>query len=139
MIGLLKRLHSHYKAIKHSARICKILLSDQRYYASVKSRQYLDKESNYMPWFTFPAIEAIKNWDLSNKRVFEYGSGYSTLFWAARAREVISVEHNPGWHEKISKLAPANARIILAEIIQKADEYHPTPETRGQFRLYLKR
>ena len=136
MIELLKSLHSHYKAVKHSARICRILLSDQRYYASVKTGQYLDKEGNYIPWFTFPAIEAIKNWDLSNKRVFEYGSGYSTLFWAARAKEVISVEHHPAWREKVSKLAPANARVILAEISQKSDEYYPTPETRTQFRLY---
>ena len=136
MRELLKRMHSHYKAIKHSARICKILLSDQRYFASVKNGEYLDKAGNYVPWFTFPAVEAIKNWDLSSKRVFEYGAGYSTLFWAARAKEVISIEHHPGWHEKISKLAPMNARIILAAITQKADEYHPTPETRQQFRQY---
>lgn len=136
MIELLKRMHSHYKAIRHSARICKTLLSDQRYFASVKNGEHLDKEGNYVPWFTFPAVEAIKNWDLSNKRVFEYGSGYSTLFWAARAKEVISIEHHPDWHEKISKLAPMNARIILAAITQKADEYHPTPETREQFRQY---
>lgn len=136
MIQLLKHMLSHYKAIKHSACICKILLCDQRYFASAKNGEYLDKEGNYVPWFTFPAVEAIKNWDLSDKRVFEYGSGYSTLFWAARAKEVTSVEHDPGWHEKISKLAPMNARILLATITQKADEYHPTPETREQFRRY---
>lgn len=136
MIELLKRMRSHYKAIKHSARICKILLSDQRYFASVKNGEYLDKEGNYVPWFTFPAVEAIKNWDLSDKRVFEYGSGYSTLFWAARTKEVTSIEHHSDWHEKISKLAPINARIIHAPITQKADEYHPTPETREQFRRY---
>lgn len=122
--------------MKHSARICKILLSEQRYFASVKNGEYLDQSDNYVPWFTFPAIEAIKNWDLSNKRVFEYGSGYSTLFWAARAKEVTSIEHHSGWHEKISKLAPSNARLILAPITQKADEYHPTPETRNQFSEY---
>src|ERR1051325_4569078 len=98
--------------------------------------EYIDSEGNYMPWFTFPSVDAIKNWDLSKKRVFEYGSGYSTLFWAARTKEVVSVEHHPGWHEKITKLAPMNARIILAPITQEADEYHPKPETREQFRLY---
>jgi hypothetical protein len=132
----LKRLYLHYKAIKYSTRICKIMLSDQNYFASVKDGEYLDKEGHYVPWFTFPAIEAIKNWDLSNKRVFEYGSGYSTLFWAAHAKEVTSIEHHPGWHEKISKLAPGNANILLAAISQPADEYHPTSQTREQFRQY---
>jgi hypothetical protein len=136
MLDLLNRMYSCYKAIRHSVRICKILLADHRYFASVRSGEYLDKEGNYTPWFTFAAIEAIKNWDLSDKRVFEYGSGYSTLFWASRAKEVISVEHHPGWHEKISRLAPGNARIILVPIDQGADEYHPTPKTRDQFKLY---
>lgn len=102
----------------------------------MKDGEYLDKEGQYVPWFTFPAIEAIKNGDLSNKRVFEYGSGYSTLFRAAHAKEVTSIEHHTGWHEKISKLAPANANIILAAITQPTDEYHPTSQTREQFRQY---
>src|ERR687884_2028950 len=134
MIGLLERMRSHYKAIKHSARVCKILLADHRYFASVRDGKYQDNEGHYVPWFTFPAIEAIKNWDLSDKRVFEYGSGYSTLFWAARAKEVTSVEHSPEWHAKVAALAPANARVILAPITQREDEYHPTIETRGQFK-----
>ena len=81
------------------------------------------------------AIEAVKNWDLSEKRVFEYGSGYSTLFWASRAKEVVSVEHNRGWYEKIAGLAPSNARLILAPIDKKED-YHPSPELREQFKAY---
>ena len=136
MSKLLKLVHSHYKAIKQSARICKVLLWDQRYFASVRDGEYRDNDGNYLPWFTFPAIEALKNWDLSNKRVFEYGSGYSTLFWAARAKEVISVEHNEAWHEKISMLAPNNTQIILSPITQGEREDHPTPQTREQFGRY---
>jgi hypothetical protein len=123
-------------AIKYSFRTCKILLSDQRYFASVRDGEYRDKEGNYVPWYTYPAIEALKNWDLSGKRVFEYSSGYSTLFWAARAREVVSVEHNPVWYERISKLAPENAQIIFAPITQREGDYNATPETREQLKRY---
>jgi hypothetical protein len=136
MRKLLKRIHSHYRAIKNSARICKVLLYDQKYIASIKNGEYRDREGNYLPWFTFPAIEALKNWDLSNKRVFEYGSGFSTLFWAARAKEVVSVEHNPAWHERVLELAPENTRIILSPITQGEHENQPRPETREQFRKY---
>ena len=124
------------RGIKCSAQICRILLSNHGYYKSVTRGQLLDQNNKYIPWFTYPAIEALKNWDLSDKRVFEYGSGYSTLFWASRAKEVVSVEHNPRWHEKISRLAPSNAKIFLAPIDEQKNEYHPSAETRQEFARY---
>lgn len=123
------------KAIKFSARACRVLLSDHAYFASVRDDEFRDKEHSFVPWFTYPAIEALKNWDLSGKRVFEYGSGYSTLFWANRAKEVVSVEHDRAWHEKISSLAPSNSRVILSPIDKKED-FHPSPELREQFKAY---
>lgn len=134
-MSLVQYLSRTLKAIKFSLNACKILLSDQAYYATVRDGEHRDHENNYIPWFTYPAIEALKNWDLSDKRVFEYGSGYSTLFWASRAKEVVSVEHNRDWYEKIAALAPANARVILAPIDKKED-YHPSPELREQFKAY---
>lgn len=131
-----KLLRSYYRALKSSARLCKILLRDHRYFASVRSGEFLDRDGNYLPWFTFCAVEAITNWDLSDKRVFEYGAGYSTLFWAARAREVVSVEHNATWHEKLSGFAPGNAHLILAAIERKPRDPATTPETRAQFIAY---
>ena len=129
------RLKRALKAIKFSGYACKILLVDQAYFASIRDGELRDHQNNYVPWFTYPAIEALKNWDLSDKRVFEYGSGYSTLFWASRAKEVVSVEHNRAWFEKIAALAPSNARLIMAPI-DKKEEYHPSPELREQFKAY---
>jgi hypothetical protein len=133
-MNLVRQLTGTLKAIKLSAQACKTLLSDQAYFASVRNGELRDHENNYVPWFTYPAIEALKNWDLSEKRVFEYGSGYSTLFWASRAKEVVSVEHNRGWYQKIASLVPPNARVILAAI--ERDEYQPSPELREQFKAY---
>lgn len=124
------------KGLKYSAHVCKILLKDHRYFRSIVEGKYRDQNDNYIPWFTYPAIEALKNWDLSEKRVFEYGSGYSTLFWASRAKEVVSVEHSPEWHKKISGLAPANAKIMLASIDEGKNDYHPSDETRAEFARY---
>src|SRR5947207_12916151 len=118
-MSLVQRLKGTLKAIKFSAKACRILLYDQAYFASIRDGELRDQQGNYVPWFTYPAIEALKNWDLSDKRVFEYGSGYSTLFWAAGAKEVVSVEHDAAWYEKIVKLAPPNVRLILAPIEEK--------------------
>jgi len=130
---LARRLKQTFNAIRSSAGACKILLHDQRYFASVRDGEFRDREKNYLPWFTYSAIEAIKNWDLSEKRVFEYGAGFSTLFWASRVREVVSVEHNRAWYEKLVGIAPPNVRLILAPI----DEIeNPTDETLEQFKSY---
>jgi len=52
-----------------------------------------------VPWWTFPAIDAVERWLAArrNVRVFEYGSGASTVWLARRAAHVVSVEHDVGF------------------------------------------
>ena len=53
-----------------------------------------------VPWWTFPAIDAVDRWIGARKgdvRVFEYGSGASTVWLARRAAHVVSVEHDVGF------------------------------------------
>lgn len=60
----------------------------------------VDKDGNPIPWYTFPAIEYLSQFDYSDKKIFEFGCGNSSRFWAARAKQVVSVEDNPTWLEK---------------------------------------
>lgn len=59
-----------------------------------------DRDGNPIPWYTYPAIEYLSQFDYLDKKIFEYGCGNSSLFWAARAKKVISIEDNPRWFEK---------------------------------------
>lgn len=59
------------------------------------------------PWLTFRAIRWLASNIDSAMRVFEYGSGGSTLFFASRARELVSVEHDPAWHARTSEALDA--------------------------------
>jgi len=133
---LVQHLNRTLRAINFSAKACKVLLYDQAFFASIQDGQLRDRHKNYLPWFTYPAIEALNNWDLSDKRVFEYGSGFSTLFWASRAKEVVSVEHDRAWYEKIAGLAPKNVRLILAPIEKDEPNPNPSPETLEQCNTY---
>jgi predicted O-methyltransferase YrrM len=45
-------------------------------------------------------------------RVFEFGSGFSTLWWAERVDWVTSVEHDEGWARDMAARAPENATIL---------------------------
>lgn len=64
---------------------------------SIDEKVCADKDGNPIPWYTYPAIEYLSQFDYGGKRVFEYGCGYSSLFWAKRAAKVISIEDNPEW------------------------------------------
>ncbi|MGB2866978.1 MAG: hypothetical protein WBD36_00885 [Bacteroidota bacterium] len=66
-------------------------------------RWIVSKRQNYllkkpMPWMTFDAIDFIANRLQNGCRIFEYGSGGSTLFWLKWKPELVSVEHDSSWH-----------------------------------------
>ncbi len=64
---------------------------------SIDEKICADKNGNPLPWYTYPAIEYLKQFDYSRQKVFEYGCGYSSLFWAQRAAKVVSIEDNPAY------------------------------------------
>jgi len=66
-----------------------------------------------IPWYTYPAIEFIEPRIGPNFRVFEYGSGWSTVWWAERAENVFAVEHDPEWFGMVQPQLPDNARLAL--------------------------
>ena len=80
---------------------------------SIKSGQSVDKAGVPVPWYTYPAIEFLKQLDFSDSVVFEYGSGNSTLFWATRCNQLCSVENNPAWYDTIRQKLPANVNCWL--------------------------
>lgn len=71
-----------------------------------------------IPWLCFSAINHIEKLINPAMKVFEYGSGGSTLFWASRAGEVISVEHDASWHHEMTdefqKQGIENVKYILS-------------------------
>lgn len=81
-----------------------LLSSDDRHKwiqtIGTKSLRHVSLEQTY-PWFSFPSIKFIENLLTPEMRVFEYGSGYSTLWWAKRVADVISVERSREWLDEV--------------------------------------
>jgi hypothetical protein len=69
---------------------------------------FLDTPS---PWLTFDAIDALTARMRDGMRVFEYGSGGSTLFWLRWKVELCSVEHEPEWYGMVKARLPAGAAV----------------------------
>lgn len=68
-----------------------------------------------IPWYTYPAIEYLSQFQWRDASVFEFGSGNSSRFWAARARRVCAVESDRAWHARVAAAAPANLEVHLRE------------------------
>lgn len=54
-----------------------------------------------VPWLPYLVTDYIKQ--LKPQRVFEWGSGESTLFFLSLGAEVISIEHDAEWYGKIGE------------------------------------
>ncbi|AUB80753.1 class I SAM-dependent methyltransferase [Candidatus Thiodictyon syntrophicum] len=80
-----------------------------------------------LPWWCLKAVARVDAFLAArpDARVFEYGSGASSVWLARRAATLVSVEHDLAWHQVVAaQLANyANARLILAP-----PEAHPHPE-----------
>ena len=103
------------KNSRHSTKFLAELALEYGYERSLIQKECIDKHNNPIPWYTYPAIEYLDSLDFSDKLVFEFGCGNSSLFWAKKCLKVTSVENNPEWHEKIASKAPENLNIILCE------------------------
>src|ERR1700736_1399352 len=54
------------------------------------------------PGIPFSAATWLEHYLQPNMKVFEYGSGGSTIFLSERAGEVYSVEHDKKWHALVA-------------------------------------
>lgn len=100
-------------ALKRSTQVSGILLCRQGLFRSMLCGTPVGSRDEPVPWFTYPAIEYLKRFDFSDKKVFEYGAGHSSLFWASRAMTVTTVESDEKWHAHIASKRPPNLKLYL--------------------------
>lgn len=81
-----------------------------------------DCDGNYLPWFTYPCISFLDDILDPTWRVFEYGGGYSTLYFLNNVTEVETVESNKDWVTKLKDMDPrALVEFIPQNIVRNTD------------------
>lgn len=90
---------------------------------SSECKKSVDADGLPLPWFTYPAIEYLKQLDLKEKSILEWGTGNSTKFFASRCKDILSIEDNEEWYNYIKTELPINAKSILASV----EEYEKIP------------
>ncbi len=81
-----------------------------RWLRSLKRNYLLDAK---VPWITFDATDFLAQWlrQIRNPKVFEWGSGGSSLFWLKYNAAVVSIEHERKWFDLIHKRISASGNI----------------------------
>lgn len=68
-----------------------------------------------LPWWTVEAADLVATHltDRPGARVFEWGSGASTVWLSRRAAEVVTVEHDAAWAEQVRPLPRAGVQLLI--------------------------
>lgn len=79
-----------------------------------------------LPWWSQSAIEELEKHLDHNHRVFEWGSGGSSIFLAKRYKDLTTIEYDPKWFEQAEKILKqqeaTNSRLHLREINLESEE-----------------
>ena len=102
----------------------------------------LDDET---PWMTFRAIRWLRSFLRPEMAVFEYGTGGSTLFFARRARSLVSIENDPRWHARVDRalrlagISNCDLRLVPPVTAKTASNEYGAPELPGfDFEAYVR-
>lgn len=112
-------------------RAVNILANEYALKKSMKEGNCIDKEGRPIPWYTYPAIEYLKQLDFSDKRIFEFGSGNSSLYWSGVAKEIVTVENDKEWYDSRLGQKKENMKMLYREL---GEGYHKSiEEENGSF------
>lgn len=85
-------------------------------------RTFDHKSQLIFPWYTKSFLTELTKWDISTWKVFEYGSGDSTIWWRRNCREVISVDTNYEWSQKTNSYFSDNKKDFIEFPLKFIDE-----------------
>ncbi|HSC15532.1 MAG TPA: hypothetical protein VLI71_10465 [Gammaproteobacteria bacterium] len=83
------------------------------YIESTKTKTPRRRDGSPIPWMNYQIIAFLEERLTPDLLLFEFGSGYSTSFFAARVKHVTSIERDAEWYAQVKKMVPANVDLIL--------------------------
>jgi hypothetical protein len=81
------------------------------HFRSCLKRLAVSKHGEPIPWYSYPCIEFLRHRPFQDKTILEFGGGQSTLWWATRARKVVTFEGDKSWLEKLARKVPSNVEL----------------------------
>jgi len=101
------------------------------WFRSYQSKLAVTGQDEPIPWMSYAFIDFITPRLRPEFVVLEYGSGNSSLFFAKRVANVVSVEHDRTWFAYMCERVPDNVEIVYRALEVK-DQYVQDCLNRGQ-------
>lgn len=146
-VGLLQASKACLKKIGALDYLDRRAKTNQRYHyvrSLLAIHQLEDMIALDVPWWTYDAIDVIESHIKNHShplRVFEYGSGASTVWLAKRCGTVRSLEHDAGWFTHLQQMLQPyqNVELHLKTPIPGIDEaqYQSPKAKHVSFRDYV--
>lgn len=111
-------------------------LRETGWLASAAANVPVSAEGKPLPWWPYPAIALVGERIPSSARVFEWGSGCSTLWFSERVTTVVAVEHDPGWAAYIRAQAGDGSNVTVLHV-PPGDSYVDAIAGRGPFEVVV--
>jgi hypothetical protein len=70
-------------------------------------------DGTIVPWMNYAIVYFLEERLKTDLKLFEFGSGYSTLFYANLVHSVTSVESDERWFTTVKSSIPSNAQLIF--------------------------
>ena len=87
---------------------------------SSRSSIPVDGYGNVMPLYSYPCYEYIRSMDWKNANIFEFGCGYSSIWWDNVDANVYGVDSNDEW---INKIQSSVSGLLNIELANDGEEY----------------
>lgn len=82
----------------------------------IRSHQLIapvDAQDRPLPWLNYSLIHLLEERLTEDLRVFEYGAGYSTFWFAQRVKEVVALEYDRRWEQQVRELLQGKNNVEL--------------------------
>ena len=104
-------------------------LDKMGYTDSLRTKRPMRTDGRPFPWFTYPAILYLDQLDLRDKRVFEWGCGYSSLYFATCCQTVRSIECHADWMDEVRRQQSPNMELLLRPADRFAEAIDEFPDS----------
>jgi hypothetical protein len=107
------------------------------YLRSLEQHLPVDAEGKPLAFLNYPTLSLLGARLKPDFRVLEFGSGFSTAFWSSRVEEVVAVEHDEQWHQRVKEMVAAASNVRLLLVPLGSDYPRAASQAAGEFQLIL--
>ena len=86
-------------------------LKDIGWINSEKAGLPVDANNNPLTWYSYSHIQFTAPYITKEISIFEFGAGYSTLYYSSKVKKVTSIDYNINWINILRKKIPDNVVI----------------------------